>query len=143
VGERAAGVTRRAPGRPKERLSPLHDEPALGLRLDSLSPDAGVVPKPQSWLIVERGEALFWASGCSSCHSGSTFTDHELHRTPGHGERKTPTLRGVGLRTRLLSDGGARTVRQLLSLGPHDSHGDVASMAPDDFDALVAYVESL
>jgi len=117
------------------------DADAVSVWLNALAPDAGVIPSDDDMTRVAHGGRLFEASGCSGCHSGSSFTDHALHETPTRGARKTPTLRGVGLRTRLMSDGSARTVRELL--GGREPHGGVTNMAPADLDALSAFVQSL
>lgn len=121
---------------------------------------------------VRRGEALFSAMGCASCHvprattgrarepalSGQTifpYTDLLLHDLgPGLGRDgvRTPPLWGLGLHTivngnlTLLHDGRARTIPEAIVW-----HGGEATSARDRFsraeapdrDALLRFLESL
>lgn len=76
---------------------------------------------------VERGRLVFngEAAGCAHCHSGPHYTDGEIHDV-GLGSMRdayvgynTPSLLGVYNRVRLLHDGRAKSLEQLLT-GPHD-----------------------
>jgi cytochrome c peroxidase len=76
---------------------------------------------------AERGKAVFHSAkaGCANCHGGPNYTDGEIHDV-GLGRKNdryqgynTPSLVDVQRRIRLLHDGRARTLEQLLT-GPHN-----------------------
>ncbi len=72
---------------------------------------------------VDRGRLVFQSAkaNCAACHSGPNFTDGEIHDV-GLGSEKdrydgfnTPSLVGVFRRVRLLHDGRARSLEQVLT----------------------------
>lgn len=76
---------------------------------------------------AERGRTVFHSetAGCANCHSGPQFTDGEIHdvglNAPGDAYKgfNTPTLIGVYQRVKLLHDGRAKTLDEVLT-GPHN-----------------------
>lgn len=95
---------------------------------------ATLSPPPNPFLLgggelsesAKRGKDVFEGekANCASCHKGEYFTDGEIHDvgTGKKGDRyagfNTPTLRGVYRRVRLLHEGNANTLDELLK-GPH------------------------
>ena len=99
-----------------------------------------------------RGEAVFQSdkAGCAQCHPAPAFTDGLTHDvglgapTDVYGEYNTPSLRGVYDRVRLLHDGSAKSLEDLLS-GPHNPSRvtGMGQLSADDLRDLIAYLESL
>ncbi|GIW95942.1 MAG: hypothetical protein KatS3mg110_3983 [Pirellulaceae bacterium] len=100
---------------------------------------------------IERGRQLFFGSraGCSTCHRPPYFTDGKLHDV-GLGSARdaypsfnTPTLRAVFLRPRLLHDGRARSLEEVLS-GPHAPQQVAGeALSPEELADLVAFLKTL
>lgn len=101
---------------------------------------------------AQRGERVFSSerAGCANCHSGPFFTDGEVHDV-GLGARddaykgfNTPTLIGVYERVKLLHDGRAKTLDEVLA-GPHNpakvtGKGELSDEERSD---LIEYLKSL
>ena len=97
-----------------------------------------------------RGEIVFKAKGCGTCHAGPDFTDGEVHKTgleapdDVHKGYKAPTLRGVGRRNPYLHDGRARTLEEVLT-----KHHRASTLtrrpdpSPEELADLVAYLKGL
>ena len=121
------------------------DAVALEDWLGTLAPEPNLMLPAEKQLLVTRGEQLFQEAGCAGCHSGNMFTDYELHDVGTGGMRKTPTLRGIGQRNLLMSDGCASTLegRFDVECGGGDKHGTTSNLSEEDKDALVAYLERL
>ena len=118
------------------------DSNAIASWLEQLEPEPGLTPRPDERELVARGELLYAEAGCDGCHGGELLTDFEFHDVGTGGLRKTPTLRGVGQRERLMSDGCAVGLAQRFLCGG-DRHGDLSSFEEGDLDALIAYLETL
>jgi YVTN family beta-propeller protein len=101
---------------------------------------------------AKRGKAVFEGSkaNCISCHSGEYFTDGEIHdvgtgkRTDRYQGYNTPSLRGVYRRVRLLHEGNAGTLEELLK-GPHapekvTGNGELTDEERKD---LIEYLKSI
>lgn len=101
---------------------------------------------------AQRGKQVFESTraGCANCHQGPQFTDGKLHDV-GLGKPEdryptfnTPTLIGVGQRVRLLHDGRANSLQEVLT-GPH-SPARVAGegeLTADELADLIAYLQTL
>lgn len=99
-----------------------------------------------------RGEAVFQAQGCATCHAGAEFTDGLRHdvgtllASSGQGSGaplagvgiETPTLRGVWASAPYLHDGRLATLEDVLLL---PSHGQALSSA--DRADLAAFLREL
>ena len=90
---------------------------------------------------AERGKKIFASekSACATCHSGPDFTDGLVHDV-GLGSPRdryqgfnTPSLRGVYQKVKLLHDGRADSLREVLT-GPHAPESVAGSVWP----ALIA-----
>jgi hypothetical protein len=99
---------------------------------------------------VARGRDLFFSEtvGCSSCHSGVSFTNNQNYDvgTTQYGRKlQVPGLVGVGYRSPLMHDGCAKTLRERFdpTCGGGDQHGVTSTLSAEDLDALVAYLETL
>jgi cytochrome c peroxidase len=107
-----------------------------------------------------RGEALFSSerAACSSCHPGGRRTDGRAHDVgsgaSSHGARAydTPALRFLRQSGPWFHDGRYETLEALVrdaGSGKSNGHGQRAAMgrtdhlAPDEVEALVAYLETL
>lgn len=125
-------------------LSQLHPPPnphAAAAAKDSTLADA-----------VERGRVIFNGAkaACANCHSGPQFTDGEIHDV-GLGSEKdayqgfnTPSLIGVFRRVKLLHDGRAKTLEEVLT-GDHNptkvtGRGELNAAELAD---LIAYLKTL
>jgi cytochrome c peroxidase len=91
---------------------------------------------------VARGELLFLDAGCSTCHSGSRFTDNEMH-VVRNVSLNTPTLSGIAGSAPYLHDGSARTLREVLELSNTGDMGYTGGFADNELDDLEAYLRSL
>ena len=105
-----------------------------------------------------RGEALFEANGCTSCHGGASYTDSgsELHDVgtivESSGQRRSeellgldsPTLLGVWDGAPYLHDGSAGTIREVLVEANADgAHGDLSGLTESQIDDLVRFILEL
>lgn len=106
------------------------------------SPSPGVVTAPAA---VERGRRLFSGSaGCAVCHEGSDYSDFQIYDLGTGGAFKTPSLLGVGARSRLLHDGCAPSLRDVFgACGGGPSHQIVDRLSPQDVDDVVAFLTTL
>ncbi|HSC88353.1 MAG TPA: PKD domain-containing protein [Polyangiaceae bacterium] len=127
--------------------------------LDAVHPSPHRSPDGSFTASAERGEVVFFESGCDECHAGPDFTDsalgllHDvgtLRDTSGHrlGEElhgiDTPTLLGVWETAPYLHDGSAPTLRDVLSTrNPSDQHGHTSHLDEAQLDDLVAYLSQL
>jgi mono/diheme cytochrome c family protein len=99
---------------------------------------------------VERGRQIFASkeTGCASCHTEGTLTDGKLHdvksktRADGSAAFSTPTLRFIGGTGPYFHDGRYPTLRALLT-SVDDKMGHTNHLAPEDLDALEAYLRTL
>jgi cytochrome c peroxidase len=99
-----------------------------------------------------RGKTVFESqkAGCVSCHSPPFFTDGQIHDVGLSSPRdayegyNTPSLRGVYNRVRLLHDGRAKSLEQLLS-GPHNPAKVTGEgeLEPEEQADLIDYLKSL
>jgi len=96
---------------------------------------------------VERGKALFRASGCGTCHSGPAFTNNRSFSvgTGSDVPLQVPSLIGIGYRAPFLHDGCATTLADRFNpaCGGGDQHGFTSPLGNADIGDLVAYLESL
>lgn len=101
---------------------------------------------------VERGREVFHGNvaGCAVCHKGEYLTDGKVHDV-GLGTEKdaydgynTPSLVGVWQRVRLLHDGRAKLLEEVLS-GDHNPEKVTGngSLTPEQRADLVAYLKTL
>ena len=94
---------------------------------------------------VRRGRQLFRSLGCVDCHVPPLFTstgvyDVGLRDEAGHSAFNPPSLRGVGLRTRLFHDGRYRRLEELLSGAGHPG---TQFLPASDVAAVAAFLRSL
>lgn len=101
------------------------DVAALVAYLSSLEAPLNPIRRPSGAAV--RGEQVFKSAkaGCANCHRGDCFTDGEIHDV-GLGSPRdeyqgfnTPSLIGAANRIRLLHDGRAKSLEELLT-GPHN-----------------------
>lgn len=88
---------------------------------------------------ARRGDVLF-RSHCSSCHSGSLFTDQKFHlfATTAGTRVRTPSLRNVSVTAPYWHDGSAVSLKDAIL-----RHPDTASLTSENLTALEAFLETL
>ena len=95
---------------------------------------------------VAHGESLFVSEevGCTSCHSGSIFTNNLNMDVGTGGSFQVPSLRGVGMRAPFMHNGCAKTLLDRFdeSCGG-DKHGKMSHLSKQVSTHLTAYLESL
>jgi cytochrome c peroxidase len=127
---------------------------ALSAYVDTLQSPLNPWRRPDGSLTeaAQRGKLVFdgQQAACATCHTGSTFTDGEIHDV-GTGKSSdryqgfnTPSLLGVHRKTHLLHDGRCTSMEQLLR-GPHNPAAVSGTHALNDRQLrdLVAYLRSL
>lgn len=102
--------------------------------------------------VAERGRQVFQSekAGCANCHRGSYFTDGEIHDVGTGSSRdayegyNTPSLIGAYSRVRLLHDGRAKSLDELLT-GPHspDKVTGAGELTDGERADLIEYLKSL
>jgi cytochrome c peroxidase len=104
-------------------------------------------PAAPSWVdpnAARRGEALFTGPpGCSTCHTGTKFTNNRTMDVGTGGSFQVPPLVGVGWRTPLMHDGRAATIADRFGGAATPAHGSTASLTPQNISDLTAYLETL
>jgi len=121
-------------------------KPAPNPHVAAAAKDAGLSES------VERGRAVFAGAkaNCIACHSGTYYTDGKIHDV-GLGSEKdrydgfnTPSLTGVYRKVRLLHDGRARTLEQVLT---EDHNPDKVTgngeLSKEELADLVEYLKTL
>lgn len=131
-------------------VRPEEEAAAIDEYLKSLKP----VPSPH---LVEgklnksarRGQTVFQKAGCSSCHSGSLFTNLEKYDVgTGVGREKeqkfdTPTLVEIWRTAPYLYDGRAATIKDvLIRYNPEDKHGHTSDLSEEEIKDLVEFILS-
>ena len=99
---------------------------------------------------AKRGKAVFEKASCFGCHSGTYFTDMQLHDVgTADGMEKgvpfdTPTLREVWRTAPYLYDGRAATMEEVFTIyNLNDRHGRTSNLSPQEIKDLIEYVNSL
>jgi DNA-binding beta-propeller fold protein YncE/mono/diheme cytochrome c family protein len=101
---------------------------------------------------ASRGKEIFFSekAACSTCHNGPHFTDGQIHdlRLGSPRDRyrgfNTPSLRNVYQKVKLLHDGRADSLTDVLT-GPHSPEkvSGTAALTTDEVSDLVEYLKSL
>lgn len=95
---------------------------------------------------VERGRVLFAKQdlACSTCHSGSDYTDNKPHNVGTGGDFVTPSLVDVNVRAPLFHDGCAATLDGRFGpCGGGDLHGITSKLTKAERADLVSFMRSL
>lgn len=99
---------------------------------------------------IQRGEALFQAKGCQTCHAPPHYTADSVSivglESPddAHPGFNPPSLRGVGHRAPYLHDGRAATLTEVLTTHHRPSRlTGRPDLTPEERDDLIAFLESL
>lgn len=132
-------------------VRPEEDACAIDEYLKSLEP----VPSPlledgKLNAAAKRGEKMFKAAGCGTCHRGAVYTDlkgYDLGYATEMEKGKpfdTPTLIECWRTAPYLYDGRAATIRDVLkTCNPADTHGTTSKLTEAQLADLEAYVLSL
>jgi len=114
-------------------------------------------PLPSPYLIdgelskaAKRGQKVFKQAKCSSCHSGTMYTDMNQYDVgTGKGFEKdakfdTPTLIELWRTAPYLHDGRAATLKDVLTrFNPKGMHGKTSKLTENQLDDLVEFILSL
>ncbi len=139
------GGPERAPGGdPYARSSP--DLDALAVFVASLRAPSPPAAEPDA---VRKGEAVYAASGCITCHPSPLYTDQRVHDVgTGRAARErrgvrfdTPSLRSLWMTAPYFHDGSAATLPDVLRSGRE--HGVWGSLTKEERRLLLAYLGSL
>jgi mono/diheme cytochrome c family protein len=87
---------------------------------------------------VARGEAVFEASSCGSCHSGPLHTNNENADVGTGGPFQVPSLYELVYRAPYMHDATVPTLEELLT-----SHGEAATRSEAERRDLAAFLRSL
>jgi cytochrome c peroxidase len=130
------------------------DAAALLAYLSSMEPPPNPFREKDGSLsaAAQRGKLVFESdkAACATCHSGPHFTDGQIHDI-GLGSPRdrykgfnTPSLRNVYQRVKLLHDGRAESLQDVL-MGPHspDKVSGQAPLSQAEISNLVEYLKSL
>ena len=94
-----------------------------------------------------RGKVLFESTevGCTACHAGEQLAVGGNFDVGTGGHFQVPTLIGVGLRTPVMHDGCAETLRQRFDpgCGGGDFHGRTSQLDEAQLDDLTAFLQTL
>ena len=104
-------------------------------------------PEPPSGDELAKQGAKVFGRRCSSCHAPPRYTTAELYdvgTADKHGRRRfnPPSLLGVWHRSRLLHDGSASGLRDLLLNHQHPSQGR-ETLDPEAMKSLLAFLKTL
>jgi cytochrome c peroxidase len=106
-------------------------------------------PRPQSEA-AKRGEGIFKAKGCDTCHVPPDYTSDEAYVVGLESAGDTykgfnpPSLRGVGKRSPYLHDGRARTLEEVLQKHHRPSKlGGQADPTDEELADLIEFLKSL
>ena len=107
-------------------------------------------PVKQNPESVKRGEALFNAKGCNSCHAAPDYTSAAIYKVGLESERDVhqgfnpPPLRGVGKRAPYLHDGSARSLNEVLTTHHRPSKlTNKPDFTPQELADVVTFLKSL
>jgi YVTN family beta-propeller protein len=107
-------------------------------------------PVKQNPNSVKRGEALFNAKGCNSCHAAPDYTSAAIYKVGLESERDVhqgfnpPALRGVGRRAPYLHDGSARSLNEVLATYHRPSKlTNQPDFTPQELSDVVTFLKSL
>ncbi len=118
---------------------------ALGEYVDRI-PALKLSPREEE--AATRGREIFTDTevGCTTCHSGTSFTNNTTVDV-GTGEAfQVPRLLELRLRAPYMHDGCAETLRQRFTdadCGGGDKHGKTSHLTESELDDLIAYLESI
>ena len=122
------------------------------LRPDQLSALKGwleQLPAPRRPPVVDdnaraRGKALFEGkAGCSTCHSGSSYTNNATMDVGTGGAFQVPPLVGVGARAPLLHAGCATTLLERFTKCGTPAHANATTLQGTEIQDLVVFLETL
>ena len=140
-------------------ISKLSDAVMTG-RMNGPSLDAPQKTNLESWLFalpalpapsgldsaaVARGKATFESkdAGCTTCHSGTRFTNSATVDVGTGDVFQVPSLIGVSARAPFLHDGCAATLTDRFGACGGSKHGNTSSLSPAGIGDLVTYLQSL
>jgi mono/diheme cytochrome c family protein len=92
-----------------------------------------------------RGQTLFASAGCTTCHTGSDFTNNQTVDVGTGGAFQVPQMHGLAMRAPYMHNGCAPTLLDRFSspCGGGATHGNAASLSSAQLTDLVAYLETL
>jgi len=130
---------------------PEEDAKAIDAYLKSLQPVASPrLVNGEFTPAAVSGKKVFIEAGCSSCHSGKTFSNLEKYDVgTGEGREKdtqfdTPSLNEAWRNAPYLYDGRALTLKEVITtFNKNDKHGETSKLTHKQVADLVEYLESI
>jgi len=120
--------------------------------VDAIAQWLDAQPLPQSptadAATVARGAAVFAATGCTTCHAGSAYSNNATVDVSGGGSDgvrvafQVPSLLGVAYRAPYLHDGCAPTLRDTAN-GCGTRHAFASTLTPANLDELATFLSTL
>jgi cytochrome c peroxidase len=99
---------------------------------------------------AQKGKKIFEQAGCLNCHSGDYFTNGQKYDVgTGIEEYKqvsfdTPTLREIWRTAPYLYNGGAKTIKEVITtFNKNNQHGVTSKLTDKEIGALEQYILSL
>lgn len=92
---------------------------------------------------VQRGMAAFASAGCTTCHSGPSLTDGDIHGMFGLATVNTPSLVNVGSTAPYLHDGSMATLGDVVRTATEGLMGPQVSLTDAEIADIVAYLKTL
>ncbi len=91
-----------------------------------------------------RGEALFQGKGaCSSCHSGSAYTNNATVDVGTGARLQVPPLLGLGAHGPFMHSGCAKTLTERFTRCGTTAHGQTSGLTDDEIRDLVTFLEAI
>jgi hypothetical protein len=122
-------------------------ESAVELWMNGIPPKMHDAPSAALAAQINRGKAVFEdpTVGCTSCHSGSSFTNNQSTDIGFGYPLQVPTLIDVAFRGPFLHDGSVPTLMARFSdpTAKSGKHGTTSGLSTAALSDLVAYLESL
>lgn len=137
--------------RVRKTLGKLHRFTPSPAQVDDLVAYLASLPPPKPKFVpddaresLERGRELFEGQArCAKCHVGDSLQDGDLHDVGLGGSFRTPSLRGVADRHRLLHNGRAWQVEDVFQQANEQKrHGAAHTLSKEEFADLMTYVKS-
>jgi YVTN family beta-propeller protein len=119
---------------------------AIAAYLDSLPRPPVVAWQTMDRAAIDRGDRVFTARGCATCHEGPTYSSTELYDVGiddgegGNSKFNPPSLRGLVHSGPYFHDGRAKTLEDVFRVHNHRLR---TALVDDELNDLIAFLKSL
>lgn len=120
-------------------------EPQVGVLASWIDRQPALATVQRAPDAVQRGQALFATSGCTTCHSGQHMTNNQNADVGTGGEFQVPSLVGVSARAPFMHDGCASSLMDRFTnvACGGAKHGETSKLDSAQLSDLVSYLETL